>query len=236
MPMNQFASQQEVVFITYEDVIKTTKLYILKKLLNDKEFNTCYKDFIDFSKIENKDDSALSGIITAATKNNILEYLATSQFDYNLTYLDLIERFDDIYDESKLLAIGNSIHVLLKQKFTKTIYIYTKAYDKRIHKNLNDIFDMESIVYINGEFEEVIEDISKTEKITSYILNDIDLLQKLIDIDKVKFTSVLIANYGWNYKLNSEGIPILKIDDIDNISKEKVFKLGVFVPDNESTY
>lgn len=230
MAMNQFASQQEVIFITYDDVIKSSKLYILKTLLNDIEYKKCYKDFINYSKIENKDDQQLNAIISASTKSNILEFLATKEFDYNVTYDDLVSRFDDIYEKSDLLEIGKSIYVLLQQKFTKKIFIYTKDYDKRLHKNITDLFDMESIVYINGEFEDVINDIFSTDTITSYILNDINLLQKLIDMDKVKFTSVLIANYGYNYTLNDDLIPILKIDNIDNISKEKVFKLGVFQP------
>ena len=31
MPMNSFASQKEVIFVMYDDIIKTTKFNILKK-------------------------------------------------------------------------------------------------------------------------------------------------------------------------------------------------------------
>lgn len=235
MPMNQFASQKEVLFITYEDVIKTTKLYILKKLLEE-EYKSCYKDFIDYSKIEGKNDNDLMGVITASTDINILKYLSISEFDYDVTYTDLLLTYPECIEKSKLLTFGESIHVLMKQSFLNHIYIYSKFYNENIEKDITNNYGTTMISYVTGDFKEAVSSVPSENRITSFILNDINYVQTLLDLDKVAYTNLLVANYGYNYKLNKDGIPILKIDKIDDLGKERIFKLGMFTPDNSATY
>lgn len=235
MPMNPFASQKEVLFITYEDIIKTSKFLILKKLQTD-EYRDNYKDYIDYSKIDNLSDEQLMGTIFGATDINILKYLATDSFDCDLTYLDLYLNDDNIIKNSKLLSFGQSVHILLKQKFISNIYIYTKNYDENICKDIFELYGNNNIIYTHGDFNTVIEEIHKTNKIMTYVLNDINLVNNLIEMDKVAYTNILICHAGWNYKLNNNNIPILKLDNSDKLSKEKIFKLAVFDPDSSSSF
>lgn len=235
MPMNDFAAQKEVLFITYDDVIKSTKLFILKKLM-EAEYRFGYKDYIDYKKIDSKTDEELTAIITASPYKNILKLLATKLFDYDVTYTDLVMTYPESITSSKLLTFGDALFILMKQKFLSKVYMYTESYDENVHKDIDTIYGMSKITYVTGDFKEVVQDINKENKITSYIINDIDYLQQLIDMNSVAYTNILIGNYGYNYKLNEDKIPILKIDDIDTLKKEKIFKFGMFEPDNSAKF
>lgn len=232
MPMNTFASQKEVLFITYDDVIKTTKLLILKKLLTP-EYRQNYEDFIDYSIIDNKTDEELLSIIFSATDKNILKFLSKSSFDFDVTYTDLYLNYENIIPESTLLSFGQSIHILLKQKFLDKIYIYTPHFDESVYKDIYDVYGSTNIIYVYGEFETIIRSITKDTniKITSFVLNDIELVNKLIELNVVAYTNILICNGGWNYKLNKNNVPVLKLDNSEKLSKENIFKIGVFDSD-----
>ena len=99
MPMNAFASQQEVLFVMYDDIIKTPKLLILKKLLTE-EYRKNYKFSIDYSRIENLSDNELMGVIFSANDQNILKSLAIDEFEFEYTYLDLYLNYPDIISKS----------------------------------------------------------------------------------------------------------------------------------------
>ena len=235
MPMNPFASQKETMFIMYDDIIKTSKFLILKKLLTD-EYRNNYKDYINYSKIDNLTDEQLYGTVFAATDKNILKYLATKSFDYDATYIDLYLDDSSIISKSKLLSFGSSISILLKQSFLDKIYIYSNHYDENIYRDIYDNFGSTNIIYVYGEFNDVIDNLSKTTKITTYVLNDIDLVNNLIENNKITYTNVLVTNTGWNYKLNDRSIPVLKLDNSDKLTRENIFKLAVFDPDPSASY
>ena len=122
MPMNAFASQKEVIFVMYDDIIRTTKFPILQKLLTE-AYRKNYKYSIDYSKPDNKTDNELMSLIFNSTDQNILKYLAIEEFNYELSYRDLYLSFPNIIDQSPSLSFTKSIYVLLKQKFLDKIYI-----------------------------------------------------------------------------------------------------------------
>ena len=235
MDNKSFATQKEIIFVMYEDIIKTTKFCILKKLLTD-EFKNNYKNYINYSKIEGLTDEQLMGVIFGASDINILKYLSTDLFDYDVTYIDLYLNYKDILKESKLLSFGESILILLQQNFTSKIYIYTENYDENVYKDIYDTYKSENIVYTHGEFDEVVTEINKSNKITSFVLNDITLINNLIKSNNIEYTNVLVCNTGWNYTLDNNKRLVLKVNDIDTLSKENIFKLGLFEPDPSSSY
>lgn len=229
------SADNEVMFIVYDGVIKTPIPYILKKL-QEPEYVEGYHDVLDYSKFEGRLDEQLLAVASRRLSKNILEYLATEEFDYKGTYDDLIMRFPNIYNDSKLLSIGQSIYILLQQSFLQKIYIYSEYYDERIQNDISNSYkDLHNITYVSGNFKDVISKIP--EKITTYIIDDIDLLSQLIDMNKVAYSNVLLAKYGFNYKLDEESqLPILKIDDIEKVGKDKIFKLATFSIDNHIMY
>lgn len=235
MPTNQFATQKETLFVMYDDVIKTSKFLILKKLMTD-EYKENYKEFINYSKIEKLTDSQLMGLIFSATDINILKYLSIKEFDYDATYMDLYLNYENIIKESKPLSFATSMGILLKQKFLDKIFVYTPYYDENIYKDIYDIFGSQKIIYTHGDFSEVIDEIHKTTRITTYVLNDVTLINELIKKGVIAYTNVLVCNTGWQYTINKDNIPVLKLENSDQLSKENIFKLCVFDPDSTSSY
>lgn len=218
----------EYIFIEYHDVIKSFKLYILKKLLTD-EYRKNYDTFLHYESIENKTEEELCGIIKKSINFNILRTLAIKKFDWNLTYSDLVSQFDDIAKESHPLIIGsNAIKILLLQKFTKKIYIHTPVYDERVKEDLENMYSDERIEYVYGPFKESVSAIK--QHITSFILNDMLMINELINIRRISYSTVMIANYGYNYKINDKGELTTIVDDLDKKSKDYIFKVALFEP------
>lgn len=231
--MNEYVNSDEYIFIQYHDIIKSFKPYLLTKLLYEyrKEYDGC----IDFDRYKDYSDNQLLGLSIKSTDKNVLKYLMTSPINADLCLYDLYNSFPNIFSESKLLTIGTSIFMMLKQKYVKNIYIHTDTYDERIHKDLQETFaDMSRITYVTGSFVNVIQDIP--EKITTYILNDVELIDTLIEYDKISYTNVLIADCGWNYKFDKDKKVVLKVDDIDSKSKKYIFKTGTFRVDKYIVY
>jgi len=234
MSENPFVSQNEIFFIMYEDIIKTFKFHILKKLLTT-DLREGYDGYIDFSKIENKSDDELMTLTMTATDKNILKYLALKKFDFDATYIDLYLNNKDIIKKSQLLSFGNSIRLLLPQKFVNKIYIYNKYRDDDIYKDIYDIYSSKKITFTYGDFDDVIEAIHKKERITTYVLNDVTLINNLIDSNRIQYRTVLVPSYGYNYTVDNTGKVTLRINEIDKLSKDKIFKFETFYPMSMNT-
>lgn len=222
--MSQY--QNECIFITYEDVIKTFKPYILQRLMSN-DYRSNYEDFIDFSQINGATYDELLSFCTATRYKNVLQAIAKKDFDYDNTYIDLYHSFDNIVKDSPTLLMGSNIPILLNQLFVKKIYIYTEEYDKRIIDDISYVYkDTTKMEYITGDFKEAVNSVK--EQITSFILNDINLIHDLIEINKISYTNVLVLDIGYNYNIADNYQISFKINNLDELSKEKVFKLGFF--------
>ena len=162
---------------------------------------------------------------------NIFRSLTTFPFDYEATYYDLVfNQNPDIIKKAQLLSMGRSIKILLTQNYVKKIYIYTEEFNQNIFDNLVEEYNGESrIVYVTGKIEEVLDSI--TDTITFYALNDVTLINTLIAKNRIFDTNVIVGTFGYNYKFGVDGMPVLKIDDIEKIAEKLNFKIGVFNPD-----
>lgn len=193
----------------------------------DDDYRTNYEDFIDFSQIRGKNYNELLSFCTATRHKNILKSIAKKEFDYDATYKDLYYSFDDIVKESPTLLIGSSLFILLDQLFVDKVYIYTETYDERIIDDVSFVYKNTSkMEYITGDFKEAVNSVN--EKITSFILNDMSYINDLIDINKIGYTNVLMLDIGYNYNIADDYQISFKIDNLDQLSKDHVFKLGFF--------
>lgn len=223
--LNEFTKSPEIIFISYEEVIKSPYPFIIKQI--QEKYKDYYKDYINFDLIDNLDLDNINRLCVQRQEKNILKYLSKKEFDFITALNDIYKKFDDMFIKSDFLSIGKNIHFLLSQKFTQRIYMYTPIYDKRIHLDIQMNFkDMDKIKYVTGDFFEVVKSL---DGITSYILNDIMDVSTLLSTNKISYTNILLANYGYNYTLNENGKLILRLN-IDEIMKEKIFKFVTFTP------
>ena len=223
--LTDIAKQKEVLFITYDQVIKDYRPKLMKFISEHKDV---YKAFINTDILEGLSDKEYMGLSLQSSKLNILEYLSKQNFDFDKSLENIKHKIPALYLDSDVLSMGASIHILLNQSFTQKIYIYTPVYDINIHMDIQDNFkDMDRIEYITGPIRDVMNTIE--EKITTFILNDIEIFKILLDMKILEYSNILIANLGYNYKLNEENKLVLNIDgDINKISEQNICKIALF--------
>jgi hypothetical protein len=225
---NEFEGKPEIIFMDYEGVVKSPYPFLLNKI--NTELAPYYESFLDMNKIKGLDIYNLTRIAVQRTDKNILRYLAKSDFDCDQALKDLKNRYLNLYEESELLSMGGNMDILLAQKFTKKIYLYTEEYDIRIHMDIQNIFhDMQRVTYVSGNIEKVLE---KLEGITSYMVGDIDHVYHIIKSGKADYTNIMLANYGYNYYMDDDTKKIDLCLDIKELTKDVICKFGTFTPAN----
>jgi len=223
---NVFDGRPEVIFITYEDVIKTPYPFLLYQIIH--KYRHIYDEFLHLDTIEKMDMKNLYRFCLQRTNRNVLVDLAKREFDVDEALSDLKKKFFNIYENCELLAIGNSLPLILSQKFTKKIYVHTEEYDIRVHMDLQKTYhNMTKVNYVTGNLVDVLD--ALPEPVTTFILNDITDVGTIIFKQKEEYTNILVASYGYNYTLNEEGKMILRVN-IEDFTKDRIFKFATFIP------
>jgi hypothetical protein len=227
MSITSEKNKTEVIFISYEEVIKSPYPVLLQTVLT--KYRDFYSKFLDLGRLDGHDINNLARFCIQRSDVNVFEFLAINDFDFENSLIEFKKKFADLYTRSELLKIGQVLPTVMAQRFTEKIYIYSPEYDPRIHLDLqNSLGSMDKISYVVGKnIGEVVAKIP--EKITSFILNDIAHVVRISEIDKLKNTSVLLASYGYNYAINNKGELDYKMD-IETLSKVNSFEFGTFVP------
>lgn len=225
--MIDFTKRPETFFITYEDVIKSSYMLALKDLINSQKE---YLNLIDFDIFEHiKTPDELKFFLLNRPYENILKNINLKEFDFNSEWKKISKIDPELYENDKGLKIASTVSILELQKFVKNVYIWTEEYDERIHKDITHNYKNDEIVkYVIGDFKEAINNISD---ITCYILNDINFIPTLIDISKVEYSTIMVANYKYNYVHSEEDMELkLKIGDTTELQQKNTFKLYMFDP------
>ena len=84
--------------------------------------------------------------------------------------------------------------------------------------------------------DKVLDELTSKIRFTSFVLNDVTIIENLIKRGIVSYTNILVANTGWQYTTDSNNNLILKVDDIDSLSEKHIFKLAMFDPYSPSVY
>lgn len=221
---NPFTMRDEIILIEHDDVIKCPSLGILE-LIKDK-YTDDLKGLIDLSKIQRMDFKNLQRLCVERPTKNILDYLKLTDFNTGDIYDELYKSDKSIYMGLPLMTMGSSLYVLSPQKFVKGIYIFSEEYDEKIEYDIYENFsDLSNVYYVAGDLKEIIQSIPKP---TMYIFSDIEHVQTIIDENKIEFTEIMVAQYGYNYEVKNS---ILQIKgDYDKLMPELYFKIASFSP------
>lgn len=223
---NFFATRDQYIFICYKDIVKHCYPVMLKRIIDD--YYDELSDYLHLDLIKHYDIYNLERLCVERTEKNPLTFIKKENCSVETCDL-LLQTFEDemfdMYTQSKFTNFGAKIFNLVLQKHIKEIYIYVDrpiqqiVYDCKLHFQQFG----SNIKYVCGDFIDVIKKLP--HKPTSYIINDVNYIQDLIDNDLIKFTEIIVAEIGYNFKLDSFGKLVLK-NDYESMMKEKVFKIG----------
>ena len=223
---NPFTMRKEIMLVEYIDTIKCPSAGILN--LIKKDYVNELKGLIDINKLQRMDFKNIQRYVIERPTKNILDYIKTNDFNTNEIYKALYNAYDTIYMDLPLMAIGSSIYFLSKQKFTEKIYLFSEEYDKKIEYDIKEHFcELDNVYYVAGDFKSILNSI---ESPTSYILSDIDKVKTIIDMEKIEFTEIMIAQYGYNYSIK-DSIMSIK-GNYDKMMYDLNFKIASFTPLN----
>lgn len=231
MPFNPFTLRDEYILIEYKDVIKCPSAGMLQ-LIKD-EYIEDMKDLIDTRKLQRMDFKNIQRYCIERPFKNILDYIKIIDFNTDDIYNALYNNCNDLYEKLPLMIMGEAVFMLISQKFTKKIYIFSEEYDKKIEDDIIEKFgEHKNIFYVAGSFADILNNI---EQPTSYMLSDVDKVKTILKLNKQEYSEIMIAQYGYNYEIN-DGIIQIR-GNYDELMPEKHFKIASFTPLNmDSNY
>lgn len=221
---NPFTMRDEIILIEHDDIIKCPSVGILN--LIEEKYTDDLKGLIDIAKLKRMDFKNKQRFCIERPTKNVLDYLKIEDFNTADIYDELYKSCDSLYMELPLMMMGATIFILSPQKFTKKIYIFSEEYDEKIEFNVHENFkDLPNVYYVAGDLKTIVNSI---EPPTTYMFSDIDHVQTIIDEDKIEFTEIMVAQYGYNYEVKN-GVLQIK-GDYDKLMPELYFKIGSFTP------
>lgn len=216
------------IFLVFDDIFKSSSMAILKGIMIP-EMKENFKEVIDYTKFEFMNDDNLLRFCIQRTEENILKYIGTSDtFDYDKMYDTMYSNLIDKYTPYISLRMVEVIAMAISTPQIKNVYVYSKNFDNEIQTELGLLFNANTkkIKYVYGDLDKAL--IGKD--ITLFILPSMTYVNKLYSLNILHHKEVLIANYGYNYKLDENGELVFKYDINDSIINESMFKLRVFDP------
>ena len=231
---NKFVNRNEYVFVTFDDVLCSVAPGILK-MLQTPSYRKGFENYIDYSKFENLNDLELNYFCMKRRNINILDEVKKIPFDTSTTLIDILGRHREIYPGAEYLSMVSSLKILARHSFTKKLYIYNENDDNEdiAYCIIRLFHDMDNVVFVTGDFKEAIT--HTEEQPTLYVLNDVNRVYDIVESKRANYSDILVANYGYNYTYDEEQkIPVLKITDVDKLSKSEIFRLNMFMPFNKN--
>ncbi len=229
MSENYFATRDQYIFVTYHDTIKLTYPVLLLELIE--KYYDDLKEYIKLDEIKNYDIYNLERICVERTHKNPLTFLRKLNCSID-TCNALLTAFEDemieMYTNSRLSQFGGRMTKMMDLNSVKKVYIYTERPSVQVKYDCDVYFNSYSskISYIHGDVVELIKGMSN--KPTTYIVNDIDILKKLLDEGLLSYTESCVAEIGCNFQLAKIKEKQIELKyDMENLMEEKIYKLGI---------
>ena len=221
---NPFTLREEIILMEYKDTIKCPSAGILQ--LIKKDYIEDMKDLIDINKLQRMDFKNIQRYCIERPCKNILDYIKTVDFNTDEIYNALYNNCKNLYKDLPLMVMGEAVYLLASQKFTKKLYIFSEEYDKKIEEDIENVYgDQKKVYYVAGAFGDILNQI---EQPTSYMLSNVDNVQKILDMGKQEYSEIMVAQYGYNYMVK-DGIIQIK-GEYDELMPTKHFKIASFTP------
>jgi hypothetical protein len=229
---NETAFKPDVFFISYDGIIKNYRPWLLKSISEDTTIKDRYSDILNFQMIDGMSIEQLNGLILRSQSKNIFKYIGYDDtYDYDTLMNELYGKYLELYIYSELLPIGFNISNLFMKKIRGSIIVYSEIDDPRIYfdmvTNVIEPNQNTDIKYFIGDPIDIIKSIDK--KITTFMINDIDVVNRIIDEKLCVNSLIMVPKYGYNYKPLNDTM-ILKIDNLLSKTEKLHFEIVDFVP------
>lgn len=233
------------ILIVYDGIIKDERFEVLKYAMSE-EYNHIHR-YLPMDMITNRTDNELWGFIFSSPVENIMEYcLMLTATEDDEVHKKVFESYKsiytkkDIYKDSELLVIGDTLHQLAGNQNVEKIYIYTSFNDKRISDDIFSTYNkLDNVNFCYGNFAKIIEQIPMLGMCIVPHYNHIKVIKEVMDINKSNPPmDILLADYMFNYQSSKDNIPYIAIDGIDVVDylKDTNINLNLFKPKKEYDY
>ena len=205
-----FLVDDGVLFVEFDDIIKSVSLslsLILSKLKTPDNL------LLDVDLIKSYDLTAMMEWYRFRENRNIIKELSKvkgtdENFESILSLL--LNKYDIIYDCSQILKGTDLVAVALEHQICDEIVIYSDYTNNHYVKECTKMFG-DNITIVGGDFEDAVRNIPYN---TTYVLSDINKVDKLFELNKLNCTSILLPiDYKYNDIDNRKKILVEKIQN-----------------------
>lgn len=227
----------QCLFIEFHDVIEMPWLILAYLIKKDKSIREVFKT----DKISSYSVQDMFEWYIYRKHRNIFESIGLQDEAYDNMRGNMPDDWYDIFLNNCMvnsqglymidtkLVFYKSLNILLSDSpgMVKRIIIYSEYEEPGIKYFIDDMLKFSiyqnKIEYIYGDFKSIISNIPND---STYVLSDIEKINKIKEANKLNMSSILIANgLRYNYMLNDK--TKLKVD-IDKMKEDTVFKCSFF--------
>lgn len=192
-------SNSRCLFIEYNDIIKSPWFMLL---LTMSRIPSQFSKYFNVDRLMGLDSTGLSEWYIHRKNQNPLSDLVKPEFRNKITinYLDdmvnpIITENPDLIKLSPILNVGKTLQALPygKDSIIKKVVVWSQYDNEEIKKDLYDTFGQD-INYATGNIETVLKTIPDD---STYIFSDITNISILYDINKLKYSSVIVPEEYW---------------------------------------
>ncbi len=193
---NVFFSGGAGIFLQYHDVVRPINLYAVIKMIIT---NTTYG--LPLSLISNMSIYPLMEWYLKRRFINPLRCLDPAKKldsdDVNKVLSLVLENDPSIYKLAPILNVSLMMQACRERNINFPVFIYNETYDAHIERDAKTIFPGIQTRFIYGDIREAV---TKCSQNFTYILSDIELLEKLASILEGTCSHILLTReYRYNY-------------------------------------
>jgi len=224
------ATRDEVFIMGWDNIFQVPDIFIFNKIImQNKE---AYNKYLKLDLLREFDEFAVQPKLLERSHRNLVEWIKRddiSDEEAVEVYYTLRNMREEMYRESPLTEFATGFDALAMHSYTKKIVIMIPSKDQRIIDRITSILDVDinSKVFFRAlEPSEDMYNVITTEypEFTTMIMDDVNLVEKLMNETDVEHKSFVLPQTGWNFDLE-DGVMNAK-NKLEFLAVEKNCNLG----------
>jgi len=224
------ATRDEVFIMGWDNIFQVPDIFIFNKIImQNKE---AYNKYLKLDLLREFDEFAVQPKLLERSHRNLVEWIKRddiSDEEAVEVYYTLRNMREEMYRESPLTEFATGFDALAMHSYTKKIVIMIPSKDQRIIDRITYILDVDinSKVFFRAlEPSEDMYNVITTEypEFTTMIMDDVNLVEKLMNETDVEHKSFVLPQTGWNFDLE-DGVMNAK-NKLEFLAVEKNCNLG----------